>query len=735
MSANPFSLSQPRQFIEIAKPLVERGIPVIPVQPHEKRCLLPEWQKRATTEINQIALWNAENPRFNVGAVGKPNGFLILDCDVVGLREQIEKSTGQKFPCTLVVKSAGKGAEHIYFRQTDKSRDLGNRSSMGLYDLQSVDKYVVGAGSTLDNGRAYEIVDDSPVADFPDWLADWCARNSVQERRPKQAHRDARPTVEAFDPDLVLCHYGLNYHQSGSWLITEICPVAGHKHEQSTRTGFYWDGEHFGFHCFASSCEGSEMTVGQVLRFLNQTHEPYPEPIWEDTLGEDLEMFGVDVLDDMEDVKDAEPEADEKELQSIVEEAKLELEEYEERRAEEEQAAEAMREETAPEASSGAQILAEGMVDEAQVSLVTIRADRIEDEILEWVWPGRIAKAKITWLAGKPDCGKSVVLIDLIARVTTGRDFPDKSKNEWGAQEVLLGVTEDGLGDTVKQRLRAAGADLTKVHILEVVRVKKGDTKKQRMFQLKLDLRLLKHTLKRNPNITMVCLDPITGYFGADSNSDKDIRPIMDNLAKVCNETRCTFLAIMHQNKKTDVSAIQKILGASSVAGSARIAWGFGRDPEEKDTCHMSLIKNNLSKQRSGMDYKLVSKNVLINGKQVEHPIVEWLGENELSADEQMDRERELKKGGDGGSASQRSVAKDFLTKNIEAGNDKICELIPLAEHDGISRATLYRAARDLMLKSTDAKPKRWFFADEGKTTVINFPPETMPPLEDGEAL
>jgi hypothetical protein len=49
-------------FLEIATPLIQRGIPVIPVQPNEKRCLLPEWQKKATTEIEQLKLWQTENP-------------------------------------------------------------------------------------------------------------------------------------------------------------------------------------------------------------------------------------------------------------------------------------------------------------------------------------------------------------------------------------------------------------------------------------------------------------------------------------------------------------------------------------------------------------------------------------------------------------------------------------------------------------------------------------------------
>lgn len=59
-------------FLEIATPLIQRGIPVIPVQPNEKRCLLPEWQMKATTDIEQVKLWQTENPTFNVGCVGKP---------------------------------------------------------------------------------------------------------------------------------------------------------------------------------------------------------------------------------------------------------------------------------------------------------------------------------------------------------------------------------------------------------------------------------------------------------------------------------------------------------------------------------------------------------------------------------------------------------------------------------------------------------------------------------------
>ena len=246
-----------------------------------------------------------------------------------------------------------------------------------------------------------------------------------------------------------------------------------------------------------------------------------------------------------------------------------------------------------PDMEDKSRVLVRGQRDGATIEVRATRASDIEDEMLEWLWPQRIPLGKVTWLAGKPDCGKSVVAVDFVARVSTGADFPDGRKNEWGPRKVLLGCTEDGLGDTVKPRLRAAGANLDNVLILDndAIGVKKGDSRKHRMLKLSEDIKLLKGILKANPDIILVALDPITGYFGdVDTNKDKEIRPVMDKLIKICDEMRVTFIAVMHVNKRSDVDAIHKILGASSVAGGARTAWGFSRDPEDDELCHMSRI-------------------------------------------------------------------------------------------------------------------------------------------------
>lgn len=68
-SADNYSITV-TTFRDIALPLAERGIKVIPVRPLSKRVVLGDQFRHATTSAEQIERWNAENPNYNVGCVG-----------------------------------------------------------------------------------------------------------------------------------------------------------------------------------------------------------------------------------------------------------------------------------------------------------------------------------------------------------------------------------------------------------------------------------------------------------------------------------------------------------------------------------------------------------------------------------------------------------------------------------------------------------------------------------------
>ena len=49
----------------------------------------------------------------------------------------------------------------------------------------------------------------------------------------------------------------------------------------------------------------------------------------------------------------------------------------------------------------------------------------VESEKLDWLWEKRIPRGELTILDGDPGLGKSLITLDLAARITTGRPMPD----------------------------------------------------------------------------------------------------------------------------------------------------------------------------------------------------------------------------------------------------------------------------------------------------------------------
>ena len=49
------------------------------------------------------------------------------------------------------------------------------------------------------------------------------------------------------------------------------------------------------------------------------------------------------------------------------------------------------------------------------------RLDQVEAKHVEWLWQNRLARGKLTLLAGEPGIGKSQTVIDIIARISNGR--------------------------------------------------------------------------------------------------------------------------------------------------------------------------------------------------------------------------------------------------------------------------------------------------------------------------
>jgi hypothetical protein len=172
-------------FFRIASAAHARGFGVTPLR--DKRPFLYAWNRHPLTTETEIRTAAKDYPTCDVGLVmkrevGKP---FAIDIDVPGVVERMQQETGKTLPETYTVLSRPQTApykRHMFFRHTQYSFSVFNRNvNAGEYDLIGVGVralQVVSEGCLRpDTGEVRE-GNGLPIADCPDWLADWLVADS-----------------------------------------------------------------------------------------------------------------------------------------------------------------------------------------------------------------------------------------------------------------------------------------------------------------------------------------------------------------------------------------------------------------------------------------------------------------------------------------------------------------------------------------------------------------------------
>ncbi|WP_236243861.1 bifunctional DNA primase/polymerase [Streptomyces sp. CC210A] len=190
---------EPRSaLLSAALDAAERGWPVIPLRPRDKRpaghpaahcpgtgrCstghLVPE--QRATLSPDLIrAAW--QHAPYNVGIATGPAGLLVVDLDTLKPKDEegtpcgvtsfqaLCERAGQPVPTTRRVRTAS-GGQHLYFTTPPGARLTSTAGKLATkVDTRAWGGYVVAPGSTTPHGT-YTVLDDVPAAELPGWLLD-----------------------------------------------------------------------------------------------------------------------------------------------------------------------------------------------------------------------------------------------------------------------------------------------------------------------------------------------------------------------------------------------------------------------------------------------------------------------------------------------------------------------------------------------------------------------------------
>jgi hypothetical protein len=317
------------------------------------------------------------------------------------------------------------------------------------------------------------------------------------------------------------------------------------------------------------------------------------------------------------------------------------------------------------------------MTDDLRTPLIVCMA-QVTAEPVSWIWPPYIPRRKVTLLEGDPGAGKTWLALMLASIVTRGDLFPHDDGVPEARREpanVVYLSAEDGLGDTLRPRLDAAGADVSRVHAL--VGWQQGDMQGPISLGDSSPIAQALETVKP----ALVIIDPLQAYLGAsvDMHRANETRPVLTSLAALAETYDCAILVIRHLGKSSKDRAVYRGLGSIDFAAAARSILLAGQDPQSPHRRVLAHVKSSLAALGPSMGYELREGQFF------------WTGRSDVTAEDllrpyMMDEER-----------SAVEEAEDLLRETLADGEKPAKVVFREAKRAGVSERTLRRAKKGLV--------------------------------------
>ena len=305
-----------------------------------------------------------------------------------------------------------------------------------------------------------------------------------------------------------------------------------------------------------------------------------------------------------------------------------------------------------------------------KVSLICV--DEVAEEEVKWLYQPYVPRGKVTLCAAYPGTGKTFLLCYMAACVSTGKNFFNIVPFENKPGKVIYLTAEDGIGDTIKKRLRICGADMKKVFTV-------NNNKSSLMF----DSPEIEQFI-RDVQPDLMIFDPFQSYIGGDidMNAPNKTGERVGHVVELADKYDVAIVIICHFNKNGKGDAITRVLGSTDIMGKCRSYIALGNVPGEEDIKFMSHEKSSLEKKGKTILFEI----------DVDNGGIVYLGENSLSMDDYTAiRSKNRVK-----SAPALEGAKQFIVNNMPNGRRKAKELFELAKGCKISEMSLRRARDEI---------------------------------------
>jgi hypothetical protein len=665
--------------------------PVFPCNPENKRPFTKHGFKDATRDPAKIERWWRRWPNALIGVpTGSMSGMFAVDLDRKKPKPGEEfhdgvaawaEWTAQEGAVETRVSETPSGGQHLLFRAQDGIRNIPlHRLGPGI-EIKGEGGYIIVPPSRHKDG-AYRWINNAPITPAPQWLIE----KILALRAPRQDHltnglspehlerveRDAgrgqsqhpedllyppptrslvKAALDQIDPDInrvdwIAIGCGLcNQFGDEGYELWNDWSAKGKKYNAREMDG-QWRS--------ISNHNGYNYTIATVFHFANEAN-----PNWR----RDYEANQEETEAKAEPETESEPEYPKAEPEPKPK----------------------------PNPATG---------------VIMVRVADVESKKIDWLWPARIPRGKLTIIAGMPDVNKSTFSLDLAARVTREAELPcGEGRAPLGS--VIILSAEDDIADTIRPRLEVMGADLMRVHIITAVKPYRREG--ERGFDLSQDIDHLEEAVEKLRDVALIVIDPITAYMGKpgkfDSYRSTDVRAILAPLQMMAAKCGAAVVCIDHLNKNvSQAQAMLRILNSISFVAAARAIFIIARDPEDDERRLLLPVKTSVSKIRTGLAFRIIERltpEPLFDAQ----PAIKW----EDGATITMTADEVLAFKPDGRRSEGTEAAKGLILQMLNGKAARATEIEARATELKITRQSLKTAKKAIGVNTTRIDNAWWW--------------------------
>ncbi len=323
-----------------------------------------------------------------------------------------------------------------------------------------------------------------------------------------------------------------------------------------------------------------------------------------------------------------------------------------------------------------------------KASAILLRASDVTIKPITWIWNQWLPQSKLTILGGAGGTGKTTLALALASAITTGGSFPDGSMcQEIG--NVLIWSSEDDPDDVLVPRLKAMGADLSRVYFVSAI----TQDGKKRAFDPACDIDALAEKVKKMGGVSLLIVDPIVSAVASNMNQANDVRRSLQPIVDFALANQCAVIGISHLGKGTQgKDPTERILGSQAFTAFARMVW---LTASNKETGERVLVrsKSNFSRLDGGFSY--VVEQIEIDAG-ISTSRVLWKGSVDGFATEIL---KEYESVDDGSKDSKINDAEIYLRKLLANVNLPTNVVKAQSNDSGFSWATIRRASQNIGIR------------------------------------